>query len=65
MHLHDDPSLPAVELGAPVFSEYHKNIWRATQEFNLTRVTPHHIRSGFAIWDGQTIVLDASLLFSR
>ena len=64
MHPYDDPSLPAVELGAPIFSKDHKNIWRATQEFNLTRVTTDDIRSGFAVWDGQTIILDASLLFS-
>lgn len=55
---HDDPTLVPMELGASIFVKANKNLWRATDEFNLTR-------TGFAadendetgIWDGEDFVL--------
>ncbi|KAJ6604259.1 Prenylcysteine lyase-domain-containing protein [Mycena vulgaris] len=52
-------SLPAVELGASIFVKANKNIWRATQEFNLTR-RDFRDESGLGIWDGEKLLFTAS-----
>ncbi|KAJ7042618.1 Prenylcysteine lyase-domain-containing protein [Mycena alexandri] len=52
-------SLPPVELGASIFVKVNKNMWRAVEEFNLTR---HDFRedNGLGIWDGEKLLFTAS-----
>jgi len=43
-----------VELGASIFVEVNKNLWRAASEFNLSLYSPEG--GDQAIWDGEQIV---------
>ncbi|KAJ7693682.1 Prenylcysteine lyase-domain-containing protein [Mycena rosella] len=52
-------SLPAVELGASIFVKANKNLWRAVEEFNLTR-RDFRDQSGMGIWDGEKLLFTAS-----
>ncbi|KAJ6501653.1 Prenylcysteine lyase-domain-containing protein [Mycena vitilis] len=56
---HDDTSLPAVELGASIFVKANKNMWRAVDEFNLTR-RDFRDENGLGIWDGEKLLFTAS-----
>ncbi|EIN13466.1 FAD/NAD(P)-binding domain-containing protein [Punctularia strigosozonata HHB-11173 SS5] len=55
IHPYNDTSLRPIELGASVFVEANKNLWRATEEFNLTRYdfTNGDDDSKNGIWDGE------------
>ena len=59
MYPYENKTLPAVELGASIFVKANKNLWRATDEFNLTRID--FDESGgdgdTGIWDGEKLVL--------
>lgn len=48
-------SLPAVELGASIFVKANKNLWRAADEFNLTR-RDFRDENGLGIWDGEKLL---------
>lgn len=55
IHPYSDTALRPIELGASVFVEANKNLWRATEEFNLTRYdfTNGDDDSKNGIWDGE------------
>ncbi|KAG6919572.1 hypothetical protein DXG01_004235 [Tephrocybe rancida] len=52
---YDNTSLPPLELGASIFVAANKNLWRASDEFNLTR---REFSTGgrTAIWDGEELL---------
>ncbi|KAH8831889.1 Prenylcysteine lyase-domain-containing protein [Flagelloscypha sp. PMI_526] len=60
VHPYNDPSYRPVELGASIFIEANKNLWRAADEFGLTRgpndqnTEPYEV----GVWDGKDVVLD-------
>jgi prenylcysteine oxidase/farnesylcysteine lyase len=56
VHPYENPALPALELGASIFVEANKNLWRASEEFNLTRRDIGQ-GGGIGIWDGTDIIL--------
>lgn len=51
---YEDDNLPAIELGASIFVEENKNLWRASAEFNLTRFAGEIDSVG--IWDGENVI---------
>jgi prenylcysteine oxidase / farnesylcysteine lyase len=61
VHPYEDSSLPELELGASIFVKANKNLWRASDEFNLTRKDIDEA-SGIGIWDGKEVVLSVSAL---
>lgn len=61
---YNDSSLPEIELGASIFVRPNKNLWRATDEFNLTRRSFKDEDYDNGIWDGETFLLTVSR-FSR
>ncbi|KAF8641081.1 hypothetical protein AX17_000725 [Amanita inopinata Kibby_2008] len=54
---YDNTSLPPLELGASIFTRSNKNLWRATDEFNLTRQSFGDESYEMAIWDGEAMLL--------
>jgi prenylcysteine oxidase/farnesylcysteine lyase len=55
---YDNRALPAVELGASIFIPANKILWRATDEFNLTRRWFREDSSALGIWDGSEFLLN-------
>jgi prenylcysteine oxidase / farnesylcysteine lyase len=53
---YDNTSLPELELGASIFIEADQNLWRASNEFNLTRRDFRGESYDSGIWDGQNIL---------
>ncbi|KAF7320038.1 Prenylcysteine lyase [Mycena kentingensis (nom. inval.)] len=53
-------SYPAVELGASIFISANKNLWRSTDEFNLTRRDFRDESDGMGIWDGNEMLFTAN-----
>lgn len=45
-----------MELGASIFVNVNKNLWRATDEFNLTRYTFEEEGGSMGVWDGESIL---------
>jgi len=58
---YDDGNLPAIELGASIFVEENKNLWRASTEFNLTRFAGE--TDGVGIWDGENVIFTVRGLY--
>ncbi|KAL1664030.1 Prenylcysteine lyase-domain-containing protein [Schizophyllum commune] len=56
---YNDTTLPAVELGGSIFVEANKNMWRASQEFNLTLKDFNDKDSTMGVWDGTSILFSA------
>ncbi|KAG6857603.1 hypothetical protein H0H87_010171 [Tephrocybe sp. NHM501043] len=55
VHPYHNTSLPPLELGASIFVSANKNLWRASDEFNLTRRL--FAQGGrTSIWDGEEIL---------
>ncbi|KAG5339896.1 hypothetical protein C0989_003043 [Termitomyces sp. Mn162] len=52
---YDNSSLPPLELGASIFVAANKNLWRASDEFNLTRQA-FSAGGRTGIWDGEDLV---------
>jgi prenylcysteine oxidase/farnesylcysteine lyase len=55
VHPYNNTAYEPEELGASIFVEVNKNLWRAVKEFDLSLKDP-----GFqdqAIWDGEQILL--------
>ncbi|KAF9015454.1 Prenylcysteine lyase-domain-containing protein [Cyathus striatus] len=50
-------SLPELELGASIFVQANKNLWRASEEFNLTRRDFRGEDYAAGIWDGEQLLL--------
>jgi len=59
---YDDGNLPAIELGASIFVEENKNLWRASTEFNLTRFAGE--TDGVGIWDGENVIFTVRGLYT-
>ncbi|KAF7354883.1 Prenylcysteine lyase [Mycena sanguinolenta] len=55
----DSTNFSAVELGASIFVKANKNIWRAVDEFNLTR-RDFRDENGMGIWDGEKLLFTTS-----
>lgn len=55
---HDDPSLAPVELGASIFVKVNKNLWRASEEFDLERIVfGDEANAIMGLWNGEEFVL--------
>ncbi|KAL0950719.1 hypothetical protein HGRIS_007495 [Hohenbuehelia grisea] len=54
---YNDRSLQPLELGASLFVEINKNLWRASEEFNLTRRPFREDQPVLGIWDGSEVLL--------
>ncbi|KZT23798.1 FAD/NAD(P)-binding domain-containing protein [Neolentinus lepideus HHB14362 ss-1] len=54
---YNNTQLKPVELGASIFVKNNKNLWRASQEFNLTRFNFEDDDDETGIWDGEKFVL--------
>lgn len=54
-------SLPELELGASIFVKANKNLWRASDEFNLTRSNFTDENYDLGIWDGEKILISVCL----
>ncbi|KAF8203830.1 Prenylcysteine lyase-domain-containing protein [Pholiota molesta] len=57
---YNDSSLPELELGASIFVEANKNLWRASDEFNLTRRGFHSENYETGVWDGEELLFSFS-----
>ena len=53
----DTTNMKPIELGASIFVRANKNLWRASDEFNLTRLDFEDEDSDMGIWDGQDFLL--------
>jgi hypothetical protein len=56
VHPYNNTAYEPVELGASIFVRINKNIWRATEEFNLSRYGFEDEDGDMAIWDGEQIL---------
>lgn len=57
---YSNSSLPPLELGASIFVSANKNLWRAAEEFNLTR--EDNVEDDVGIWDGDKLLLSVSII---
>ncbi|KAI0273059.1 FAD/NAD-P-binding domain-containing protein [Russula aff. rugulosa BPL654] len=57
---YNDTAYEPVELGASIFVRVNKNMWRATEEFNLSRYGFEDDYGGLTIWDGERVVFSTS-----
>jgi hypothetical protein len=51
-----------MELGASIFVKANKNLWKASNEFNLTRRTLRDENYEIGIWDGEKLRISVSLV---
>ncbi|KAH8832141.1 Prenylcysteine lyase-domain-containing protein [Flagelloscypha sp. PMI_526] len=60
VHPYNNTAYRPVELGASIFIEANKNLWRAADEFGLTRQPNEGDSENYdvGVWDGQKVVLD-------
>jgi hypothetical protein len=61
---YDNSSLPELELGASIFVEANQNLWRASDQFNLTRRDFQDENYGTGIWDGQAMLFSVRSAFA-
>lgn len=61
VHPYDDPETRAIELGASIFVKANKNMWRASEEFNLSRIGFEDEDGVTGIWDGEKFIMTACL----
>lgn len=54
---YNNKSLPELELGASIFVPANKNLWRATEEFNLTKRDFQSEDYQTGIWDGESLLV--------
>jgi len=54
VHPYNNTAYKPVELGASIFVEVNKNLYRAASDFNLSLNTPED--EDQAIWDGEQIL---------
>ncbi|KAH9926192.1 uncharacterized protein B0H18DRAFT_1006933 [Fomitopsis serialis] len=57
LHPYNNADLRPIELGASIFVEVNKNMWRAVDEFGLERVSYKDANTVMGIWDGSQFVL--------
>jgi len=55
VHPYNDKSLTELEVGASIFVSANKNLWRASDEFNLTRRDFSAEEYETGIWDGTNL----------
>ena len=55
VHPYNNTAYEPVELGASIFVGVNKNMWRATEEFNLSRYGFEDEDGDTAFWDGERI----------
>ena len=61
MYPHDNMTLEPVELGASIFVAVNKNMMRASDEFNLTRIKfAADDNEQMGIWDGKEFLFTVS-----
>jgi prenylcysteine oxidase / farnesylcysteine lyase len=53
---YNDTAYEPVELGASIFVQINKNLWRAVNEFNLSFYGSEDEDGDKAIWDGEQIL---------
>lgn len=53
---YENDTLPELELGASIFVKANKNLWRASDEFNLTRHAFGGEDGEMGIWDGEKLL---------
>ena len=58
IHPYGNTTLPPLELGASIFVEANRNLWRASEEFNLTLEKFRDDDSTMGIWDGEQLRLE-------
>lgn len=64
MYPYGDEILEPVELGASIFVQINKNLWRAVDEFGLERSKWLDDDDDYmGIWDGQEFVLTVGFSF--
>jgi len=54
VHPYNNTAYEPVELGAAIFTDANKNLWRAANEFNFSLNSPAYRDE--AIWDGEHIL---------
>ena len=57
VHPYDNMQLRPVELGASIFVEVNRNMWRAVDEFDLERTAYKDASTVMGVWDGSQFVL--------
>jgi prenylcysteine oxidase/farnesylcysteine lyase len=62
VHPYDNDTYPAVELGGSIFIKANRHMWRASEEFNLTRrdFSKEGNTEGLGVWDGQKLLFSLS-----
>jgi len=53
---YNDSSYEPVELGASIFVEINRNLWRASNEFNFSRYGFEDEQSELGLWNGESFV---------
>ena len=56
----NNKTLTPIELGASIFVKVNKNLWRASEEFDLERVDFTREEARMGIWDGEQFLLIVS-----
>lgn len=56
VHPYENSSLPSIEYGASIFVSANKNLWRASDEFNLTRRDFRDVNARTGLWDGEQVL---------
>ena len=59
---YDDDSLSPIELGASIFVDANKNMWRATEEFGLEFNDLEDGDDTVGVWDGEKFLITVRLL---
>jgi hypothetical protein len=54
VHPYNNTAYEPIELGASIFIDINKNLWRAANEFNLSLTVPEF--GDEAIWDGEKML---------
>lgn len=54
---YNDTELEPIELGASIFVRINKNLWRATEEFGLERISFGDDGDVMGLWDGKDVIL--------
>ncbi|KZT67749.1 FAD/NAD(P)-binding domain-containing protein [Daedalea quercina L-15889] len=57
VHPYDNPEIKPIELGASIFVEVNKNMWRAVHEFGFERASYKDAGTVMGVWDGSQFVL--------
>lgn len=53
---YDNASYEPIELGASIFADNNKNMWRASDEFGFSRYAFDDLEGDTGFWDGEKFV---------